>query len=84
MNRERVTRRQFLKSTAVLAGTALLSSCSTGPFAKRTPTAADQVTLGKTGLKLSRLGIGTGSNSGNVQRALGTDGFNRLIHYAYD
>jgi predicted aldo/keto reductase-like oxidoreductase len=84
MNRERITRREFLKGTAALAGTVLLSSCSTGPFTKRTPTAVDQVTLGKTGLKLSRLGIGTGSNSGSVQRALGADGFNRLIHYAYD
>jgi len=84
MNKERITRRRFLKGTAVLAGTAMLSSCSTGPFAKRTPTAVDQVTLGKTGLKLSRLGIGTGSNSGNVQRSLGADGFNRLINYAYD
>ncbi len=33
-------------------------------------TAVDQVPLGKTGLKLSRLGFGTGSNSGHVQRAL--------------
>jgi predicted aldo/keto reductase-like oxidoreductase len=84
MNRDKITRRDFLKSTAALAGTVLLSSCSTSPFAKRPPTAVDQVTLGKTGLKLSRLGIGTGSNSGSVQRALGADGFNRLIHYAYD
>lgn len=84
MNRERITRRQFLKSTAAIAGTALLSSCSTGPFTKRAPTAVDQVTLGKTGLKLSRLGIGTGSRGGSIQRALGADGFNRLIHYAYD
>jgi predicted aldo/keto reductase-like oxidoreductase len=84
MNRDKITRRDFLKSTAALAGTVMLSSCSTGLFAKRTPTAVDQVTLGKTGLKLSRLGIGTGSNSGSVQRALGADGFNRLIHYAYD
>ena len=84
MNRERITRRQFLKGTSVLAGTALLSSCSTGPFAKRTPTAVDQVTLGKTGLKLSRLGIGTGSKGGSIQRSLGADGFNRLVHYAYD
>jgi len=85
MNRERITRREFLKGTAALAGTVLLSSCSTGPLAKKqTPTAVDQVTLGKTGLKLSRLGIGTGSNSGSVQRGLGADGFNRLIHYAYD
>ncbi|MGB2861755.1 MAG: aldo/keto reductase [Sedimentisphaerales bacterium] len=84
MNREKTTRREFLKGTAALAGTVLLSSCSTGPFAKRTPTAVDQVTLGKTGLKLSRLGIGTGSKGGSIQRALGADGFNRLIHYAYD
>lgn len=84
MNRERTTRRQFIKGTAALAGTVLLSSCSTGPFAKSTPTAVDQVTLGKTGLKLSRLGIGTGSKGGSVQRELGADGFNRLIHYAYD
>jgi len=84
MNRERITRREFLKGTAALAGTVLLSSCSTGPLAKRKPTAVDQVTLGKTGLKLSRLGMGVGSNSGNVQRSLGADGFNRLVHYAYD
>jgi len=85
MNRERITRREFLMGTAALAGTVLLSSCSTGPLAKKQPpTAVDQVTLGKTGLKLSRLGIGTGTNSGNVQRSLGADGFNRLIHYAYD
>ena len=50
--------------------------------AKRT--AADQVALGKTGLKLSRLGFGTGSNSGNVQHALGQENFNKLIRYAYD
>ena len=84
MNRERITRREFLKGTAALAGTVLLSSCSTGPLAKSTPTAVDQVTLGKTGLKLSRLGIGAGSKGGSIQRALGADGFNRLIHYAYD
>jgi len=84
MNREQITRREFLRGTAALAGTVLLSSCSTGPFAKRTSTAVDQVTLGKTGLKLSRLGIGTGSKGGSIQRALGADGFNRLIRYAYD
>jgi predicted aldo/keto reductase-like oxidoreductase len=80
-----INRRQFIKSTAALAGTALLSSCNVGPSAMgRKPTAVDQVTLGKTGLKLSRLGIGTGSNGGSIQRALGADGFNRLIRYAYD
>jgi predicted aldo/keto reductase-like oxidoreductase len=84
MNRERITRRDFLKGTVAVAGTVLLSSCSTGPFAKRPLTAVDQVTLGKTGLKLSRLGIGTGSRGGSIQRALGADGFTHLIRYAYD
>ena len=81
----RITRRQFIRGTAVLAGTAFLSSCSTGPFAKKSPpTATDQVTLGKTGLKLSRLGMGTGSKGGSIQRALGQDDFTRLVRYAYD
>ena len=84
MNSERISRREFLKGTAALAGTVMLSSCNTGPSAKHTPTAVDRVTLGKTGLKMSRLGIGTGSKGGSIQRALGADGFNRLIHYAYD
>ena len=85
MSGKEVTRRQFVKGTAVLAGTALLSSCKTGPFAMtRKPTAVDQVPLGKTGLKLSRLGIGTGTLGGSVQRALGQEDFNRLIRYAYD
>lgn len=84
MSKDRITRRKFLKGTAVMAGTALLSSCSSWPFAKRKLTATDQVTLGNTGLKMSRLGIGTGSKGGSIQRALGADGFNRLIHYAYD
>jgi 1-deoxyxylulose-5-phosphate synthase len=50
--------------------------------AKRTAT--DQVTLGNTGIKLSRLGFGTGSNSGQIQYDLGQEGFNSLIHYAFD
>jgi len=85
MGRKGITRRQFIKGTAALAGTTFLSSCVVSPLAKgHTPTAVDQVTLGKTGLKLSRLGIGTGTHGGRVQRSLGTEGFNRLIRYAYD
>ncbi len=80
-----LSRRQFLEHSAVAASTLLLSSCSWfRPQAAAKRTAADQVALGKTGLKLSRLGFGTGSNSGNVQYALGQEQFNTLIHYAYD
>ncbi len=83
MNTQSLSRRQFLERSAAAAGALLLSSCSAlKPAAKRTAT--DQVTLGKTGLKLSRLGFGAGSNSGNVQYGLGRENFNNLIHYAYD
>jgi predicted aldo/keto reductase-like oxidoreductase len=85
MPTRQITRRQFIQSTAALAGGVLLSSCALQKSNKGSrPTAVDQVTLGKTGLKLSRLGIGTGSKGGSIQRGLGSDGFNRLIRYAYD
>lgn len=68
-----------------MAGTVFLPSCSVGPLARKGPgTAADQVTLGKTGLKLSRLGFGTGSKGGSIQRGLGDKEFTRLLRYAYD
>ena len=85
MNKQHVTRRQFIRKSAALAGGIL-----GGPLAQRilaagsTPTAVDQVTLGNTGLKLSRLGMGCGSKGGSIQRNLGQDGFARLIQYAYD
>jgi predicted aldo/keto reductase-like oxidoreductase len=79
------SRRQFLERAAALAGAALLSPgllSVVQAAAKRT--AVDQVKLGNTGILLSRLGFGTGSNSGQVQKALGQQEFNDLIHYAYD
>jgi 1-deoxyxylulose-5-phosphate synthase len=89
MKRQGLNRRQFIRDSALLAGTALLSSwaipdirAAAAPAVKRT--AADQVTLGKTGLKLSRLGFGAGSNNGHIQTAMGKDEFKKLIHYAYD
>ncbi len=79
------SRRQFLERTAAFAAATLLPSLA-APAAETAAvrTAVDQVPLGKTGLKLSRLGFGTGSNSGNVQKALGQQAFNDLIRYAFD
>jgi 1-deoxyxylulose-5-phosphate synthase len=84
-----LTRRQFLKTSTALAGTMLLSRWALGktgaadrPAIVRTAT--DQVTLGRTGIKLSRLGFGTGSDNGHIQTAEGKDAFVKLIHYAYD
>jgi predicted aldo/keto reductase-like oxidoreductase len=85
MSGKRITRRQFIKSTAALAGAVFLPSCAIWPSAKgHKPTAVDQVTLGKTGIKLSRLGFGTGTKGGSIQHSLGPEGFNRLLRYAYD
>src|SRR5512137_2123218 len=80
MTTNRLNRRQFLERSAAAAGALLLSPA----WAAAKRTAVDQVALGSTGLKLSRLGFGTGSNSGNVQFALGQEQFSTLIRYAYD
>jgi 1-deoxyxylulose-5-phosphate synthase len=85
-----VTRRQFIQTSTVLAGAAMITpwALAQAGAAADTPatvrTATDQVTLGKTGIKLSRLGFGLGSNNGRIQLANGKDAFVDLVHYAYD
>lgn len=89
-HRAGLNRRQFLKSSTALAGAMLLpplawgetNAAAASTTVKRT--AADQVTLGKTGIRLSRLGFGTGSENGAVQTADGKEAFVNLIRYAYD
>lgn len=79
------SRRDFLKRTVSLSAAGLLApgtlAAASSPVAR---TASDQVPLGETGLKISRLGFGTGSHSGRVQEALGQRAFNDLIRYAFD
>jgi len=82
-----ISRRQFIHASTALAGAALLSPWALPELraaADVKRTAVDQVTLGKTGIKLSRLGIGTGSGNGQIQTARGKDAFIELIHHAYD
>src|SRR5579863_1952013 len=82
----KISRREFIQTSA-MAGAALLAPWPVlAATDASTPvrTAADQVALGQTGIKLSRLGIGTGSSSGHEQSALGKDRFIDLVHYAYD
>jgi 1-deoxyxylulose-5-phosphate synthase len=75
------TRRDFLK-TGIAAGT--LAVTGTLPLIAQPQKATDYVTLGRSGVKVTRLAFGTGSFSGQVQRDLGQDAFNRLVRYAYD
>jgi aryl-alcohol dehydrogenase-like predicted oxidoreductase len=75
------TRREFLK-TGLAAGTlAVTGSLSLGATSQ---TATDWITLGKSGVNVTRLAFGTGSISGMVQRDLGQEGFTSLVRYAYD
>jgi len=75
------SRREFLK--AGLAAAALAGAGSLPLIAAR-ETATDWVTLGKSGVKVTRLAFGTGTLGGRVQRELGQDQFTRLVRYAYD
>jgi aryl-alcohol dehydrogenase-like predicted oxidoreductase len=75
------SRRDFLKSG--LAATALAGAGSLGLKAAK-QTATDMVTLGNSGVKVTRLAFGTGTFSGRVQRNLGQEDFTRLVRYAYD
>src|ERR1700674_1269360 len=75
------SRRNFLKAglaAGVLAGTGRL------PLRAARGTATDWVTLGKSGVKVTRLAFGTGTMSGRTQRELGQEQFTRLVRHAYD
>jgi aryl-alcohol dehydrogenase-like predicted oxidoreductase len=75
------TRREFLK-TGIAVGTLTVSGGV--PLMAARQTATDLVTLGRSGVKVTRLAFGTGSFSGKVQRDLGQEGFTRLVRHAYD
>src|SRR5246127_3825091 len=75
------SRRNFLKTglaAGVLAGTGSL------PLRAARGTATDWVTLGKSGVKVTRLAFGTGTISGKTQRDLGQEPFTKLVRHAYD
>ena len=75
------SRRHFLKSSlaaGVLAGSGKLPLLAAGG------SATDWVTLGRTGVKVTRLAFGTGSMSGAVQRNLGQEEFTRTVRHAYE
>jgi aryl-alcohol dehydrogenase-like predicted oxidoreductase len=82
-----ITRRQAMGAVgglvASVRGRALLAAA--GPVSRKN--ASDQVVLGNTGIKLSRLAIGTGThgvNKTSVQGRLGINGFAELLTHAYD
>ena len=75
------SRRDFLKTGLAAAAFAGAGSL---PLRAARETATDWVTLGRSGVKVTRLALGTGTMSGKVQRELGQDQFTRQVRYAYD
>jgi predicted aldo/keto reductase-like oxidoreductase len=77
-------RRDFLKST-IAAG--VLSTGTAVPLPAQTAvkrSATDWVSLGNSGVKVTRLAFGTGTFGGRIQRELSQDDFTRMVRHAYD
>jgi len=83
-----LSRRGFLGQSAAVVGALAANGALAAAEGKRKLTsAADQVVLGRTGLKLSLLGMGTGSTGvghSSNQVKLGEEKFKRLVRYAVD
>ena len=84
-----LSRRDFLGQSAVAVG-ALAASTQLAAAARNErnlKSGVDQVTLGRTGLKLSLIGMGTGSNGvrhSSNQVKLGHEKFIGLVRYAFE
>lgn len=82
-------RRQFLKTA--LAGAGMLATAPhlglAGPGAKGPRSAADRITLGKTGIQCSYLAQGTGFNGSrrsSDHTRMGQEKFTRLLRHSFD
>jgi predicted aldo/keto reductase-like oxidoreductase len=84
-----ITRRRFLASAGLAAGTAALGgrlswAAQVATLAPPKTRASDVVTLGSSKIKTSVLGIGTGTRGGREQREMGEQDFVRLAREAFD
>ena len=84
-----IKRRDFIKASMLSAGALAFNSFPHHLFATETKKyATDQIILGTTGIKMSRLAMGTGTHGinreSNQTRKLGVKGVGELLHAAYD
>src|SRR5271168_5583716 len=75
------SRRDFVKA-GIAAGA--LAGVGRLPLSAEREQATSWVTLGDSGVKVTRLAFGTGSFSGQVQRDLGQAEFTKLVRYAHE
>jgi hypothetical protein len=78
-----LSRRDFLRGTLAAGVVATAPGWSRAATAVKR-SATDWVTLGGSGLQVTRLAFGTGTFGGMVQRQLGQEAFTRLVRHAYD
>jgi len=84
-----ISRRDFLARTAAAAGAAALAgpTASAAETSRNVKSGTDIVTLGKTGIQPTRLGMGTGSRGSrrsSNQLRLGQAEFTRIIRHGLD
>jgi aryl-alcohol dehydrogenase-like predicted oxidoreductase len=90
------SRRDFLASMTAAAGAVAFSgqttyadeasatTTTTATASRKIIRGTDVVKFGRTDLKPTLLGLGTGTVSGSQQRAMGQDGFTKLFRHALD
>src|SRR5712692_6641848 len=84
-----LSRRDFLGQSALAVGALAVASrvAPAAEAARNLKSGADQVVLGKTGIKTSLIGMGTGSNGvkhSSNQFRQGHEKFVKLVRYAFD
>lgn len=88
MNKKKITRRKFVSYAAAGTGSLLIGNLITkegyAPLAEQV-NPLRQITLGKTGIKTTLLGMGTGYNGYNNSSSITRSGIaEKIIRYAYD
>lgn len=71
-----------MAAAGVVTAGGLTIPAAAAPAAKKAAT--DWVTLGNSGVKVTRLAFGTGTYGGRVQRELGQEQFTKLVLHAYE
>ncbi len=89
MTSDQISRRKFISKISIGAGTVLMANAIEAAAALRKPSTNpfQTITLGKSGIKTSMIGMGTGAHGGNRESNLTRMGRKKgvaLIEYAYE
>ncbi len=87
MKNDNITRRKFLSTLSASTGTIVLAGSALGTPLKKDTNPFQTITLGKTGIKTSMIGFGTGFTGGNRASNLTRQGKEKgvgLLRYAWD